>query len=74
MMSSVKEVELLTKTLTKGSFVSMQEAKGMETVLEVLLPPMLLQETAGGTASVQQGGETTPHQAPSVLTRGIATA
>lgn len=74
MMSSVKEVELRMKILMKGSFASMQEARGMVTVSVVLLRPMLSQGTAGDTASVLQGGEMTLHQAHSVLTPEIATA
>lgn len=74
MMSSVKEVELLMKTPMKGSFVNTQEARGTATALEVLLPLMLSRGTAGGTASVLQGGEMTPHQALSVLTPETVTA
>lgn len=74
MMSSVRAVELLTKTLTKGSFGSMQEARGTAMVSGVLLLPTLSRGTAGGTASVLQGGAMTPHQAHSELTLEIATA
>lgn len=74
MMNSAKAVGLHMKIPMKESFASMLEARGMVMVLEMLPPPTLYQETAGGTASVLQGGEMIPHQVPSELIPEIAIA
>lgn len=74
MMNSAKAVGLHMKILMKESFVNMLEARGMAMVLGVLPLPMLYQEIVGGTATVLQEGEMTPHQAPNELIPEIAVA
>lgn len=70
-MNSVKEAVHLTKILTSGSFVSMQEVRDMVKVLVVEVVVVLYLQVTDGIVLVLLGDGMIRLLAPSVLTQEI---